>query len=333
MRGKGPVLMLGAILGLAFLLLSPAHAQNQTAPIALPALPDLGGNTLPPVDTTGIDYSNAPDAQSIIALQPFRERSGTFHYMGRTAGLDGWFITMPDNFIQIAYTSIDGKQLIIGFIVAAEGKNVTEQQLVNLRERDPAVNKLFTDKVEDAKARLSQDRGFQELLTNLNMDKPGDKLYAEMTQAPSVEVGAAGAPLLMMVLDPQCPFCKQAWRTLEKDFVSKDKLLVRIIPVAILGDDSMRMAERLLDAGGKDAWAAYAKSDFDKTKLAGEAAEEGKRRYAVNAALYNRWKLKGTPFFAYRAKDGGIKVLNELPKDWDALVKDIAPAKAVTLPK
>lgn len=311
----------------------PVHAQTQNLPAGLPQLPDLGGNALPPVDMSIIDYSNNPDPDKVLSLQPFRDRKGTFHYMGRVSGLDGWFITMPDNFIQIAYTSPDGQQLVIGFIVGAEGRNLTEQQLVNLRERDATVNKLFTDKVEDAKARLAQDRGFQELMTNLNMDRPGDKLYAEITQAPSVEIGSEGAPLLLMVLDPQCPFCKKAWQALDKEYVSEGKLLMRLIPVAILGDDSMRMAELLLDKDGKDRWAAYAKSDFDKTKLAGEAGEDGKRRYAVNAALYNRWKLKGTPFFAYRSKDGTIKVLNELPKDWDALVKDIAPARAVTLPK
>ena len=95
----------------------------------------------------------------------------------------------------------------------------------------------------------------------------------------------------------------------------------------------MRMAELLLDKDGKQRWEDYAKSDFDKTKLTGTATEEGKRRYAVNAALYNRWKLKGTPFFAYRSKAGAIKVLNELPKDWDKLVDDIAPAQQVTLPQ
>lgn len=329
--------LLAAVLLLSLsMVVAPPCAVAQVPgaqPLTMPELPSLGGDKLPPVDTTGISYSEQPDANVIPALEPFRGRNATFHYMGRTAGLDGWFMTMPDNFIQIAYTSVDGNQLIIGFIVGAKGKNITEQQLVNLRERDEAVNKLFTDKVEDAKAKLARDRGFQELMTNLNMDKPGDKLYAEITQAPSVEVGATGAPLLLMVLDPQCPFCKQAWRKLQKDFVSEDKLLVRLVPVAILGDDSMRMAELLLDKDGQERWQAYADSDFDKTKLVGEAGPEGKKRYAVNAALYNRWKLKGTPFFAYRSKDGTIKVLNELPKDWDALVKDIAPAQAVTLPK
>lgn len=318
---------------------APAVAQDQqpqdTGQIGspIPKVPDIGSPNLPSVNEAGIEYRFQPDTQSMPALKPFRDRGATFHYMGRTAELDGWFMTMPDNFVQIAYTSIDGSKLIIGFIMDQTGKNVTEQQMVNLRERDPTVNKMFTDKVEDAKSRLAKDRGFQELMTNLNMNKPGDKLYAEITQAPSVEVGKEGAPLLMMVMDPQCPFCKQAWKKLDKEFVSDGKLLVRLIPVAILGDDSMRMAELLLDKDGKEKWDAFAKSDFDKSKLSGTASEEAKRRYAVNAALYNRWKLKGTPFFAYRAKDGSIKVLNELPKDWDKLVKDIAPAKQFDLPK
>ena len=313
-------------------IVAPAHAQQvpQTQIDLDMSTIDpqgiLGGKRMPQVDTTGISYDNAPDPQTMPALKFFRERQAQFYYMGRTAGVDGWFLMMPDNVVQIVYTSLDGKQLIIGFLVDERGKNVTEQQMVNLREREAAVNKLFTDKVEDAKTRLTRNRGFQELAANLNMDKPGDQMYAQLAQAPAIEMGDQSAPLLLMVIDPRCPFCKQAYRALDKKFIGKDKVLVRVIPVGILGDDSVRMAQLLLGSnGGKDLWQSFVDKDFDTTVLAGEPSADGKARYEITAGLFNHWKLKGTPFFAYRSKSGGIKVLNELPRDWDAMIADIAP--------
>jgi len=308
------------------LILTPAFAQTSTPDTSISNVFPITSKEMPKVDSTGISYENAPDAQTIPALKPFRDRQARFFYMGRTAGLDGWFMMLPDKFVQIVYTSLDGKNLIVGFIVNESGRNITEQQMVNVRERETAVNQLFTDKVDDAKKRLQRDRGFQELMTNLNLDKPGDLMYAEMAQAPSIEVGGKDAPLLLMVVDPMCPFCKQAYKKLAKDYADKNKILLRIIPVGILGDDSMRMAELLLDKTGDNSlWLDFVNKDFSKDALKGTAEGNGKARYLVNAGLYNRWKLKGTPFFAYRSKSGGIKVLNEVPRDYEALVNDIAP--------
>ncbi len=289
----------------------------------------LTGKPVPRFDSTGISYDDAPDPQTLPALKFFRERQAQFYYMGRAAGVDGWFMMLPGNMVQIVYTSPGGDDMIVGFLIDENGKNITEQQMVNLREREMEVNKLFTDRVEDAKARLGRNRGFQELAANLNMDKPGDQMYAQLAQAPAIEVGDANAPLLLMVIDPRCPFCKQAYKALAKKFIDKDKVLVRIIPVGILGDDSVRMAQVLLDSQrGNDLWKAFVSKDFDTAVLTGEANADGKARYEVNAGLFNHWKLRGTPFFAYRSKSGGVKVLNELPRDWDALVNDIAPPVA-----
>ncbi|MGE3769684.1 MAG: hypothetical protein AB7G06_01900 [Bdellovibrionales bacterium] len=304
-----------------------SSAVAQTAPpMILPGLGKSPNREELKVNTQGISYDNAPDPQTLPVLKPFRERQARFFYMGRTAGLDGWFMMLPQNYVQIVYTSLDGNDLVVGFITGRDGRNITEQQMVNLREREADVNKLFTDKIEEAKARLQRDRGFHELMTNLNIDKPGDQMYASFTQAPNIEIGDQDAPLLLMIIDPRCPFCKQAYKKLDKDYIRKDKVLVRILPVGILGDDSMRMAQKLLDnPDDLTLFKEFVEKDFSKDVLAGEPTARGKQNYALVAGLYNRWKLDGTPFFIYRSKGGAIKVLNELPRDWDAMIGDIAP--------
>lgn len=325
-------IFLAPLMALALIFSVTVHAgAQQMNPELPPEIASLIEANTPKVDITGISYENAPDPQMIPALKPFRDRQAQFFYMGRTAELDGWFMMLSDNLVQIVYTSLDGNSLVIGFLMDKTGKNITEQQMVNLRERDPSVNKLFTDKVEDAKKRLERDRGFHELMTNLNLDKPGDKMYAELAQAPAIEVGDnKKAPFLLMVIDPQCPFCKQAYKKLYKDYASKGKLLLRVIPVGILGDDSVRMSSVLLNKANDVAlWDKFYANDFAKDSLAGTPTEQGINRYSVNAGLYNRWKMKGTPFFVYRGKDGTIKVLNEAPNDYKAVVGDIAPYQSI----
>lgn len=267
----------------------------------------------------------SPRAEQAAALAPFFSDGGTHgYYMGREAGLDGWFLTMSGNRIQIAYTSPDGKVLVIGALFAADGANLTEKQLVALRAREPEVNKLFTDSVEQAQQKLVKTSGMDRIMKNLDPTKKGDQLYLELAQMFHAQVGPRDAPLLFMVIDPTCPHCKRAWKEMAP-LIGKTGVQVRVIPVGILGDEATRMAGKLLDSDRPgEVWAKFAAANFDKSVLDGTPGQTGVTRAQLNRSVFDRWQLKATPFFAYRSKSGEVKVLNQEPADIEALLRDIA---------
>ena len=266
-----------------------------------------------------------PAADAVPALAAFfRDGQTRGFYMGRAAGLDGWFLMMSEKRVQIAYTAPDGNILVIGALFSADGTNITEQQLIGLRAKEPAVNALFTDTVQQAQETLVRASGMDRVMKNLDPAKKGDQLYLELAQAFHAQLGARDAPLLFMVIDPNCPHCKRAWKAMAP-WLAKTNVQVRVIPVGILGDDSTRMAGKLLDTDKPGAlWAKFAAADFDRAVLDGSPGEDGRAKAQVNRALFDRWQLKATPFFAYRAKNGDVKVLNQVPDDARALLEDIA---------
>ena len=276
--------------------------------------------------STPVLAAGAVDASNVPAIAPFLKEAGSHAYfMGQESNLNGWFITMPNDRVQIAYTSIDGQRLIIGAIFASDGTNITEQQLVALREHEPAVNQLFTNTVEQAKANLVKKSGMDRVLKNLDPKSKGDMLYIDLAQMFHVQVGPKDAPLLFMVIDPNCPHCKHAWEQLQPLF-GKTPLQVRLLPLGILGPDSTRMAGELLDQDDAAAkWTEFAKANFDPKVLDGTPSANGAAKEKLNRTLFDKWHLQATPFIAYRSKSGSIKVLNETPKDMAALVADIAP--------
>ena len=266
------------------------------------------------------------DAAQVPALAPFFKDGGTHgFYMGRAANLDGWFLTMSQNRVQIAYSTPDGQTLVIGALFGADGTNITEAQLVELRQHEPAVNKLFTDTVEQAQQRLVKTSGLDRVLGGLDPKNKGDQLYLDLAQAFHAQVGPVDAPLLFMIIDPNCPHCHKAWKQLAP-LIAAAHAQLRVIPVGILGADSTRMAGKLLDTDQPGAlWQQFADKDFDMDFLKGAPGDNGKAKQEVNRALFDRWNLKATPFFAYRSKSGGVKVLNQEPVDPAALVADLAP--------
>lgn len=273
--------------------------------------------------------SEKPDPARVPALSLLMNQQGSrAYFLGNEGGINGWFIIMPENRVQIAYTSLDGEKLIIGAMFGANGDGVTESQMVALREREPDVNKLFNDTVEQAKQRMAKSSGSDRLLKNLNPQSKGDQLYSDFAQVFNIQFGAKDAPLLIMAMDPNCPHCKNSWNELEP-LLAKKNFQLRMVPVAILGEESARMSAILLGASNPATkWKQFAEARFDAKVLDGKPDETATAKLELNQATFERWKLNSTPFFIYRSKQGGVKILNQEPKDMAALIDDIAPLPA-----
>ena len=82
-----------------------------------------------------------------------------------------------------------------------------------------------------------------------------------LQNAAGVDVGAASAPKIYMVVDPNCPHCHDTWQAL-RTAVFGGKLQIRLIPIDAFGSDSARAAAQLLHAANPlDAWDKYVGGD------------------------------------------------------------------------
>ena len=66
------------------------------------------------------------------------------YYMGNQLGYNGWFLA-KDNQVQIAYTSLDNKNTIIGVLFDSQGANVSAQQIKALYDNNEEVNAFLTN--------------------------------------------------------------------------------------------------------------------------------------------------------------------------------------------
>ncbi len=283
-----------------------------------------------PALTPALAEPTHPQPETVPALQPFLKDGGKAYFMGQEAGLNGWFIIMTANRVQIAYTSLDNKYVIVGAIFGADGTNVTEQQVIDVRQKEADVNKLFTDTVEQAKKNLVKTSGMDRVLSGLDPSKKGDQLFLDLAQTINIAIGTKDGGAIYMFVDPNCPHCKHAWKDLAP-LIKKYNLQVHLIPVGILGDDSIRMAGMLLDgdaAANLSKWQAYSDSGYDPDKLSGQPSEDAKAKVGLNRIIFDKLGVKATPFIAYRSKAGGVKVVTADPKDMEQVAADVAPLPA-----
>ncbi len=137
-------------------------------------------------------------------------------------------------------------------------------------------------------------------------------------------VGASDAPVLYMVVDPQCPFCHAAWAKL-KPLVFARKLQVRVVMIAgIKGSDPLARSILTRD-NPSTAWLD------GEGSIEGVAVRQGPlpgspnfdragNMLQANANFINRFGVNRTPFIAYVADDGTLYSTLGLPDDMDAFL-------------
>lgn len=98
----------------------------------------------------------------------------------------------------------------------------------------------------------------------------GERLYQDFLQAAAgVVVGHNDQAEILMIIRPECSYCKSTWKEL-RDSVFANKVQVRLIPVSsLLGSDEARMAGRLLQAEKPlETWDKFVSGD--NSVLAGD---------------------------------------------------------------
>lgn len=311
-----------------------------------------GGAPLTPL--VAATSRSVPDPQANPVLADIMRYGARIFYMGRLGAADSWFI-YKNRQIQFAYTFGDGQNALIGVMFGPNGQGVTAQQFDALINTNSEVSQLMktatstTSSPEDRAALGNQVAAVmlgggtadgQSSLGKLPMasvdtqaasapapaiGSPAERLFADLSKASGVDLGSDAAPLVLMVMSPSCPHCKTSWRAL-RDAVQGGKVRVRLIPVAATPEDEALGARLLHVADPLMAWDKFVGNALggDKAQLSGTVDEASRKAVKDNYVIADSWSIRDTPYFAYRAKNGKIKVLRGEPEKVSAFLDDVA---------
>ena len=250
---------------------------------------------------TGISLAatpGEPDPAANPVLADFQKMGAKFYYLGKEAGMDGWFI-IKDGKIQVMYGTPDQKAAVAGALVTAGNPNVTTEQIKKLLAAHPQI----ASEMAEAQKQVGETDGLP----------PEEKLMHDLVGASSVIVGKPASPEILMLANPSNPECQAGWRAL-RDLVAAGKIHLRIIPLGAAGSDDERAAAVFFGAG--DAFGAWDKYEGGYKKiLAGTPPDTAVQSVRANMLITQSSKIDGLPVFAYRtAKDGGVRFIKGAPK-------------------
>ena len=306
---------------LAFLLavlalVGPAQAKTAKPADPAPAGPDMS--------------LMAPSPDAINTLRLFKSQGAQVTYLGRQFGIDGWMV-VKDKVVQVVYTTLDGQGTIVGVLYGPQGEMETSKQLIVAQQNGAVIPGANTadDITGPAKTPATSGSTNEAIAPSQPAvatapDKPvpaSERLMKEVENATYLKFGPDTAPPLYVFMDPRCHFCHDYWQTLGQ-YLLQNNVQVRVIPVAVLGDDSVQQAERIISA--PDPGAAWSKIEQgDLSVLVMPPAPDSPQRIQYNNNIMVHWKMNGTPYSVYRSKEGKVKLVYAVPTDVGQVVNDL----------
>lgn len=139
--------------------------------------------------------------------------------------------------------------------------------------------------------------------TVLGAMTPGATVWDQLGHATVIEEGRAGAPLVYIFFDPDCPYCHQQWDALRKK-VTAGALRVRWVPVAVLTTSQANLGV----VGGllADPRAETLTGWMRTRRVRLDASEAAKRALGLNMALFQALKVPSVPAAIYKDQTGRL---------------------------
>lgn len=264
--------------------------------------------------------SNAPNPPELI--QSLVAQGAQIRYLGNDLGYNGWLGVRAGQ-VQYFYADPKTGAIFTGILFDQKGKPITFQQITRLQEKEGGVLDVLTGASDQIKQiDQIQNAGNPDPAPE-DPAKPlskSEKLIRSFEAANWVPLGAANAPIVYMVIDPNCPHCHDQILDLKAAALENGKIQLRIIPVGVLGPDSLKQAAYLLatqDAGSKLISALESKTALPvQNDINTQAVQK-------NMALMVDYKLDATPVSVYRSKAGQVKIVVGRAKDSSLILNDL----------
>ncbi len=295
--------------------------------------------------TTSAPAAVAPSSDSNFILRAFKAKGAAVSYLGRLYGLDGWLLT-KDADLQVIYTTTDGQGAVVGTLYGPTGMLETEKQLMEARKNGLVPASVTTapadvpppvEGVNSAAAVASRGTAGQEQPVSASPAAsqpavalaapvpgsasalPSERLWAQVQSTTYLKYGPDTLPPLYVVMDPRCHYCHDLYETISSKY--RDKLQLRVIPVGILSEESIKEAEKIVSAS--DPTKTWDEIEQGNQSDLGAITSDGSSKIANNGKLVSDWKFQGTPTCVYRNKAGKVKLVVGIPSDMGALLNDI----------
>ena len=298
-------------------------------PAATPAKPIGPANNAPavnsPEDAAKAAVAPKVDPNTVPGLRVLISQGAKIIPLGRLHGLDGW-VAYQDKSVEMVYTTPDGDGLVVGMLYGPAGENETTKQLAELdRSNNPdllALRKAAEGQVATAQNQLNNNAPAAAAPVQASVaapamndavppaGSPGDRLMADAEHLPALSFGAADLPVLYVVADPRCPYCKALWQNLATNILPQGKVQVHLIPVGIIGPDSAPIATQILSS--KDPIATWGRfvAGNGSTDMLNAATPSGAAALQSNHDFIHKWKITGVPFSFYRNSAGKVMVIS-----------------------
>lgn len=243
-------------------------------------------------------------------------------YLGNDLGLDGWLVIMKGT-QQFFYTTADKKAMISGILYEADGGLVTAKQLQRLQSEEKNLIEQFspTPSADAADALPKADALSKPSKSDYANLSPAEQLYLTVEHSNWVALGDKNAPVVYSFVDPQCPHCHDLVNKLRRGFLKRGMLQLRIIPVGLINEDSLKQAAFLLSApDAEERFYKHLDGEKDALPVSNTFNTDG---VELNIDVMRGWGLDVTPFSIYRDASNKVKIVKGLPTRMESMVNDL----------
>lgn len=299
----------------AFLILSlPLSALAQELTPAQLTATELS----PPMATELSEPALAPvlekDPESIPALKHLLDKGATLLELPPRFGMKTWFVKLEGGATGVAYQTPDDQGVIFGQLYDGKGDNITAEQIEAEAAQIAAI-------VQTPAAPAAQTQTQAQSQTQAKApSSKAEALWQNMAQSGGLMIGDLNAPAIQVMVDPQCPHCKNLWKML-KPAVDSGKISVHLLPVEALAVGNAAYGAAILSAPNPNqAWEDHVNGIDTPLPPAPNAAMLEIIRKNTDIMFDNN--IKQVPFTMWRSKAGNLKVLFGEPSDIAQIIDD-----------
>lgn len=315
----------------AMLLTAPARAATDVSKTSSNTPLSVGGVIKADPSELKAQQPTALDPKKIPVVRSLLQGGAELYYLGARSGIEG-FLIYKDGKVQVMYVTPDQQTVLFGGMYSADGANISAQQISTASADNMQLKALLTAAGEQQREFEQQgaigDKAepspvAKEIVPSGVSLSPGERLFNDFLSAAGVVVGQEGKPLVLMLIDPNCPVCKATWNELYEP-VTKGVLRVKLVPIGAEGSENEKQAARLLRvADPLTSWHKFVGGD--KSILAGEPPVGDVGAVRTSMAMALGWKIQATPYIVYRGVDGKIKVVQGKPDKIANILSDLKP--------
>lgn len=249
-----------------------------------------------------------------VPIQNLIDEGAQIRYLGREYGLDSW-LTIKNGQEQYFYVLPDRSAFVMGVLFNADGKMVTLDQVQRLRSQgDTLLDQLASDFSDTPQTNATKAESTE-------FKSPAEQLFTDLESSNWVALGQEGVPVIYSFIDPQCPHCHAFINDLRPEYLAKNQVQLRMIPVGFKDETRAQAAYLIAAPNPQETWFKHMGGDKNALPAQGEINQQGVQR---NLAIMQAWKFDVTPLIVYRAKDGSVKIVQGRPKDLAAMIADIS---------